>query len=123
MPMISSATVESEAQAQWLKRVLQGRFAECGLELHPQKTQIVYCNDDDRRGHYPNEKFDFLGYTFRPRRSKNRWGKYFVNFSPAISNRAAKRMRQAIRDWQPVAGWTSGLTTWLGCSIPSSGVG
>jgi RNA-directed DNA polymerase len=90
----------SEAQAQWLKRVLERRFAECGLELHPQKTKIVYCKDADRRGHYPNEKFDFLGYTFRPRRSKNRWGKYFVNFSPAVSNAAAKRMRQVIRGWQ-----------------------
>lgn len=90
----------SEKQAQWLKRVLEGRFAACGLELHPQKTKIVYCTDDDRRGHYPNEKFDYLGYTFRARRSKNRWGKYFVNFSPAVSNAAAKRMRAEIRAWQ-----------------------
>jgi group II intron reverse transcriptase/maturase len=90
----------SEAQARWLERALEQRFAQCGLELHPHKTKIVYCKDDDRRGHYPNEKFDFLGYTFRARRSKNRWGKYFVNFSPAVSNAAAKRMREAIRGWQ-----------------------
>jgi group II intron reverse transcriptase/maturase len=90
----------SEAQAGRLKRRLERRFAECGLELHPEKTKIVYCRDDDRRGHYPNEKFDFLGYTFRARRSKNRWGKYFVNFSPAVSDAAAKRMRQTIRAWQ-----------------------
>jgi RNA-directed DNA polymerase len=90
----------SEAQARDLWRVLEQRFADCGLELHPEKTKIVYCKDDDRRGHSPNEKFDFLGYTFRPRRSKNRWGKYFVNFSPGVSNAAAKAMRQAIRDWQ-----------------------
>src|ERR1039457_548715 len=74
--------------------------AECGLELHPTKTKIVYCKDDDRRGHYPNEKFDYLGYTFRARRSKNRWGKFFVNFSPGVSNVASKAIRQAIRDWQ-----------------------
>ena len=90
----------SEAQAQWLERVLEQRFAHCGLELHPHKTKIVYCKDADRRGHYPNEKFDYLGYTFRARRSKNRWGKYFVNFSPGVSNGAAKRMREAIRAWQ-----------------------
>ena len=53
----------SEAQAQWLKRVLEQRFAGCGLELHPHKTKIVYCKDADRRGHYPNEKLDYLGYT------------------------------------------------------------
>ena len=90
----------SEAQARWLWGVLEKRFAEVGLELHPQKTKIVYCKDDDRRGQYPNEKLDFLGYTFRPRRSKNRWGKYFVNFSPAVSDTAAKAMRQTIRSWQ-----------------------
>ena len=90
----------SEAQAQWLRGVLQQRFAGCGLELHPEKTRIVYCKDEDRRGDYPNETFEFLGYTFRPRRSKNRWGKYFVNFSPAVSNTAAKTMRQTIRSWR-----------------------
>jgi RNA-directed DNA polymerase len=91
---------DSERQAQELKEHLEQRLAECGLELHPSKTRIVYCKDDDRRGHYPNEKFDFLGYTFRARRSKNRWGKYFVNFSPGVSNAATKAIRQRLRDWQ-----------------------
>ncbi|HSF32923.1 MAG TPA: group II intron reverse transcriptase/maturase [Candidatus Tectomicrobia bacterium] len=90
----------SEAQARWLWTVLEQRFAACGRRVHPDKTTIVYCKDDDRRGHYPNEQFDFLGYAFRPRRSKNRWGKYFVNFRPGISNSAAKAIRRAIRSWR-----------------------
>ena len=45
---------------------------------------------------YPNESFDFLGYTFRARRSKNRWGEYFVNFSPAVSNQATLGFSLAI---------------------------
>jgi RNA-directed DNA polymerase len=90
----------SEAQAKWLRGVVQQRLAACGLELHPEKTRIVYCKDDDRRRDYPNETFDFLGYTFRPRRSKNRWGKYFINFSPGVSNAAAKAMRHTIRSWR-----------------------
>jgi IS1 family transposase len=90
----------SERQAQKLQTDLERRFAECGLTLHPDKTQIVYCKDNVRRGHYPNRKFDFLGYTFRPRLAMNRWGKTFVNFSPGISNRAAKAIRQTMRDWQ-----------------------
>jgi hypothetical protein len=90
----------SEAQAQELRTALARRFADCGLELHPQKTKIVYCQDDDRRGTYPEEHFDCLGYTFRPRRSKNRWGKYCINFSPGVSNAAAKAIRHAIRQWQ-----------------------
>jgi hypothetical protein len=52
-----------------------------------------------RRRTYPNEKFDFLGYTFQPRRSKNRKGKFFINFSPAVANKAAKAMRDKIRSW------------------------
>jgi group II intron reverse transcriptase/maturase len=58
---------QSEEQARVLRGLLEKRFAACGLTLHPQKTQIVYCKDDDRRGDYPSQKFDFLGYRFRPR--------------------------------------------------------
>ena len=64
------------------------------------KTKIVYCKDDDRRGTYPHEKFDYLGYTFRARRSKNWWGRYFINFSPGVSNAATKAIREEIRNWQ-----------------------
>jgi RNA-directed DNA polymerase len=66
---------------------------------HPEKTKIVYCKDDFRHWTYPNEKFDFLGYRFQPRRSKNRWGKFFINFSPAVSNKAAKAMPDTIPSW------------------------
>ena len=69
------------------------------MELHLEKTKVVYCKDDDRRRTYSNEKFDFLGYTFRPRRSKNRFGKYFINFSPAVSDKAVKAIRVEIRSW------------------------
>src|ERR1700720_2520717 len=94
------AHCESEGQAQAVKRSIEARLRRCKLELHPEKTTVVYCKDDDRRGSYPNEKFDFLGYTFRARRSKNRWGKYFINFSPAVSNQAATKMRRAMRRWR-----------------------
>ncbi len=86
--------------AQILRESLDKRFAECGLELHPTKTPIVYCKDDNRRDDYPETKFDFLGYTFRPRSSKNRYGKYFVSFAPAVSNKAKKAMRQEIHEWR-----------------------
>src|SRR5450432_1253941 len=80
----------TEAEAQGILAAIAARLNECGLELHPEKTKVVYCKDDDRRRAYPNEKFDFLGYTFRPRRSKNRKGKFFINFSPAVSDKAVK---------------------------------
>ena len=90
----------TETEAQEVRRAIAERMQECRLELHPDKTKIVYCKDDDRRGTYPNEQLDFLGYTFRPRRSKNRKGKFFVNFSPAVADKAGKAMRAEIRSWQ-----------------------
>ena len=68
----------TEVEAQEVRAAIAARLQECGLELQPEKTKIVYCKDDDRRRTYSNEKFDFLGYTFRPRRSKNRKGKFFI---------------------------------------------
>jgi len=94
------AHCRTRTEAEKLLGYLQSRFRECGLELHTDKTHIVYCKDDDRRSEYPETKFDFLGYTFRPRRSKNRFGKFFINFTPGVSNKACKVMRQTIRQWR-----------------------
>jgi RNA-directed DNA polymerase len=93
----------SERQARAVLEAIRGRFEQCGLELHPTKTRIVYCKDDDRPGEYEHVKFDFLGYTFQSRRAKNRWGKFFVSFLPAISSKAAKQIRKTIRDWRMAA--------------------
>jgi RNA-directed DNA polymerase len=50
-------------------------------------------------GSYEHTSFDFLSYTFRPRLSKSRFGKHFVNFSPAVSGEAKTRMRREMRRW------------------------
>ena len=88
----------TEQQAQAIRAALAARLAECGLELHPEKTRIVYCKDGSRKGRYPNRKFDFLGYTFRPRAVKNRKrNSMFVSFSPAVSSTAVTAMRHETR--------------------------
>lgn len=92
--------VRSQPEAETLLAALRQRLAECGLELHPEKTKIVYCKDDDRRGQHEHMSFDFLGYTFRPRRAKNRKGKLFISFLPGVSNKAAKSIRATIRSWR-----------------------
>jgi RNA-directed DNA polymerase len=94
---------KSQAQAEQVLEAVRRRLRECHLELHPEKTKVVYCQDDDRRGQYEHIKFDFLGYTFRPRRAKNRWGKFFISFLPAISNKAAGAIRATIRGWRLAA--------------------
>ena len=90
----------SKRQTRDLWDALARRFKQVGLTLHPVKTQIVYCKRSSRRGRYPNTSFDFLGYTFRPRGTKNRAGELFVGFNPAISNKAAQSIRQTIRSWR-----------------------
>jgi RNA-directed DNA polymerase len=86
-------------QARQVRDALAARLAQVGLELHPDKTRIVYCQDADRCGTFEHTSFTFLGYTFRPRLAKNRWGKHFVNFLPAVSKDAIKAMGREIRSW------------------------
>lgn len=91
---------KTEQEAQNVKAALANRLAECNLQMHPDKTRIVYCKDSNRGGKYPNTKFDFLGYTFRPRSAKNlRQDKLFVSFAPAVSSKALTVMRQTTRRW------------------------
>jgi RNA-directed DNA polymerase len=88
-----------EEQMKELLAALTQRFKQCGLELHPDKTKIVYCKDDKRKGKYPNEEFTFLGYTYRPRQVKNKATKrVFGSFTPAASKQATKSMRSQIRE-------------------------
>jgi RNA-directed DNA polymerase len=94
---------KSRAQAEQVLEAVRQRLRECRLELHPEKTKIVYCQDSDRKGQHEHIQFDFLGYTFRPRRAKNRWGKFFVSFLPAISNKAAQAIQETIRNWRLAA--------------------
>lgn len=90
---------KTERQARLVKDAITRRLAEVGLEVHPDKTRIVYCKDDDRQGSYEHESFDFLGYTFRPRLSKSKYGKHFVNFTPAVSRSAKRAIHREIRSW------------------------
>jgi RNA-directed DNA polymerase len=90
----------TKAQAEMVRVAVAERMAEVGLELNLDKTRIVYCKDADRRGSHEHERFDFLGYTFRPRLSRSKFGKHFVNFSPAVSDDAKKAIGREIRSWR-----------------------
>jgi group II intron reverse transcriptase/maturase len=88
---------DSREQAESLKESLQARLQQCGLQLHPVKTRIAYCADANRRGKFDTVRFDFLGYTFKPRQAVIRRGQSFTSFSPAVADKAGKIMRQKIR--------------------------
>jgi RNA-directed DNA polymerase len=89
----------NERQAEALKAELGDRLAECGLQMHPAKTKIVYCKDNKRKGRYPSVVFDFLGYQFRPRKVANkRTGSVFCSYTPAVSPAALKSIRETIKN-------------------------
>lgn len=90
---------KTQKQAEFMLMTIEERFRDCGLEIHPDKSKIVYCKDINRRAGYERVSFDFLGFGFRPRSSKDKYGRRYVNFSPAISNDAKKALRQEIKSW------------------------
>lgn len=92
------AHCKTEREAQQLLGELRQRFKECKLELHPDKTKIVYCKDERRKSNHPNTEFTFLGYTFSRRLLRNRHTNgLFMRFVPAASKSAVKSMRAKTR--------------------------
>jgi RNA-directed DNA polymerase len=79
---------------------LKARFQECGLELHPEKTKIVYCKDSNRNERQPYSEFDFLGFTFKPRQAQNSNRKEtFTNWLPAVSRTSMRSMTEKMKGW------------------------
>ncbi len=89
----------SEREAGRLLAAIEMRLKECRLQMHPEKSGVVYCKDDSRRGNYPRVQFTFLGFTFRPRQAKRRDGQSWTSFLPGVSAAAIKRMTREIRSW------------------------
>lgn len=90
----------TEDEALKLLEKIKERLQECKLELHPEKTKIVCCKGGNNHNEYPNEKFDFLGYTFKKRVAKSRKGKLFTSFLPAVGEKSIKKIRDKIREWE-----------------------
>jgi RNA-directed DNA polymerase len=90
----------SERQAHMVLQAIKERMAQVGLTLHPDKTRIVYCQDEKRRGSYEHTSFTFLGFTFRARGARSKNGKMFTSFLPAISKDALKKVNAQVRSWR-----------------------
>jgi len=90
----------SETRAREVLAGIADRMGELGLALHPAKTQIVYCKDRNRPQHFERTAFTFLGYTFRPRAARDRQGRTFLAFLPAISKQALKKISREVRRWR-----------------------
>ncbi len=88
---------KSQEQAGEVMQDIASRLAECGLTMHPEKSQIVYCKDSNRTENYPHVHFTFLGFAFRPRKALSKTHRLFTSFLPGASSDAMKKMRQAVR--------------------------
>jgi RNA-directed DNA polymerase len=94
----------SHKQLEFIERKIRARFTQCKLELCSEKTKIVYCKDSNRYGVSAHQSFDFLGYTFRSRSTRDNNGKFFVSFSPTVSRKALKAMRLQIKEHPVIKG-------------------
>jgi group II intron reverse transcriptase/maturase len=90
----------SQRQARFVLRAIEERMRQVGLTLHPEKTKIVYCRDDNRRDSHEHIEFTFLGYTFCERSAQTKNGTMFRSFLPAISKQALKRISAQVRSWR-----------------------
>ena len=90
----------SERQARYVLAEIGKRMTQVGLALHPEKTRIVYCQDDNRRGSYEHTDFVFLGYGFRRRSASTKDGTMFLSFLPAISTQALNKISAQVRSWR-----------------------
>ena len=91
---------QTQEQAEELRLALSKRLGECGLELHPVKTKIVYCNNGQGGNPSCPQEFDFLGYTFRARKVRTKTGRIQIGFLPAVSKKATQKIRKEIKSWQ-----------------------
>lgn len=90
----------TRAQAQVVLAGIEQRLRDLGMAIHPDKTKIVYCKDGKRRGRFPVVSFTFLGFMFCPRASRDRQGRTFLAFLPAISPQALKKIGRVVRRWR-----------------------
>jgi len=90
----------TSGQAERLRSAIAARMVQVGLALHPVKTKIVYCKDNNRRGSFEHESFTFLGFTFRARSARDKHGVIFPSFLPAVSREALKAMGHQVRRWR-----------------------
>lgn len=89
---------KSERQTKFLYKALKDRFEQCGLEMHPDKTNVIYCNSKGKVNEsFGCRSFDFLGYTFRRRTAVDRKGSFFCSFLPGISNKSKSTIREKFR--------------------------
>jgi len=91
----------TERQARQVREAIGRRMVDIGLELHPDKTRIVYCKDSNRRQEFEMVAFTFCGFAFRPREAFNtKQGQVFTSFLPAVAPGKLTDMSRKAASWR-----------------------
>jgi RNA-directed DNA polymerase len=90
----------SKEEAGQLLEKLKARMQEYELQLHPDKTKMVYCKNYQRNDNHDNNSFTFLSYSFQPRTIKDKFGRKtrLLVFNAAISSQAKTSIRTKLRE-------------------------
>jgi RNA-directed DNA polymerase len=104
----------SREEAEQLLEKLKARLQQYELELHAEKTKIVYCKNYLRNDTHENNSFTFLSYSFQPRTVKSKFGsnKRLVVFNASISQQAKTGIRGKLREVMPPM-WSNQTLTWF----------
>lgn len=89
----------SKEEAAQLLNSIRERLAGFDLELHLDKTKLVYCKNYLRKEQHEHNSFTFLSYSFQPRSKPNIFGRpnKFMKCNAAICQKAKNFIRERIR--------------------------
>jgi hypothetical protein len=63
--MMSSRTARRRRKPRIMRKAVAERLQTCGLELHPEKTKVVYCKDLSEHSKAAIQEHLKSGHTFR----------------------------------------------------------
>ncbi len=103
----------SKQEAEQLLMKLKERMQQYELELHPDKTKIVYCKNYLRNEKHDNNSFTFLSYSFQPRMIKSKFGnRLLLVFNAAISQPAKTSIRRVVKEILRIR-WSDKTLEWF----------
>lgn len=89
----------SEKAAKFIVKTITGRFSQCGLELHPQKTKLVQTENLKAAlvtKCYP-QSFEFLGHQLRKKLVKVKDGNKKLLYATVVAPLAKQRMLHQLK--------------------------
>jgi len=109
----------TQKEAEEILLQISERMCQCQLELHPLKTKIVYCKVFRRKEPHKQVQFDFLGFSFQPRPTKDyRTGIIQNQFDLSISRASQKKIVEEINSFR-IHRWSTGTIEEIAATLNS----